>query len=178
KALRRGCRSRRLPRRSARRRGGLLHRGSGVRALAAAGRRDADHRAGLPRPPSRPAAARSRPGAARARSQGRAARHPGARTHRRPLTAAARGCDEARVRRHALTLLAASVLLLVARDSRARPPACAPRRLLVAGAPLLLPARANAQALLLTSTQASIVGPCAPTALRMKPTKRATVVKA
>ena len=79
---------------------------------------------------------------------------------------------------HGLTLLAASVLLLFTRDAGARPPACAPGRFVVAGAPLVTPGRPNAQALLLTSTEASVVGPCAPTALMMKPTKRGTIVKA
>jgi hypothetical protein len=76
------------------------------------------------------------------------------------------------------TLFAALVLLLLARDVRATPPACAPGRFVVAGYPLVQPGRPNAQALVLTSTDASISGACTPTALRMRPRKRGTVVKA
>jgi hypothetical protein len=82
------------------------------------------------------------------------------------------------VRLRAGTLFAALVLLLLARDVRAVPPACAPGRFVVAGYPLVQPGRSNAQALVLTSTDASISGACAPTALKMRPRKRGTVVKA
>src|SRR5262249_44134724 len=123
-------------------------------------------------------APRGRSRAARARPQGGAARHPAGGKEPCALTDSARMRDEPRVRLHAVTLLAASVLLLLVRDSDAVAPACAPGRFIVAGSPLVTPGRTNAQALVLTSTDAAISGACAPTGLKMKPRKRGTIVKA